>query len=282
MVSVVNTTTNDSTNVKEDEPVLRVLQITDTHLYADPHGHLVGLNTDRSFTEVMRKVFADNWPADLILATGDIVHDGTETGYKRFKARFEELGTRTLVIPGNHDAPEVMRSQLQGGLVTNSPHAMLGGWQFVMLDSTVPKSAGGHLDADELETLDRYLGANRDHHALICLHHHPVSVDCRWIDTIGVDNGDELFGVLDRHPHVRGVVWGHIHQAFDSERRGVRLMASPSTCIQFKPREPGFTLDDAQPGYRWLRLYADGRIETGVERLDEGAIAIDLQCSGYE
>ena len=47
----------------------------------------------------------------------------------------------------------------------------------------------------------------------------------------------------------------------------LRILASPSTCFQFAPGSERFTLDDAEPGWRWLTLHADGAIETRVGRL---------------
>lgn len=260
---------------------LKVLQITDTHLYADPQGQLAGLNTERSYCEVMEKVLRENWPVDLILATGDIAHDGSVAGYRRFKAQFEDLAVRTLVTPGNHDDPAALRRVMEGGRVTQSPNAILGGWQFVMLDSVLPGSAGGHLAAGQLALLERCLEDHRRLHTLVCLHHHPVALGSDWMDRIGLDNANAFWNVIDRHDSVRAVVWGHVHQDFHQQRNGVDLYASPSTCIQFKPGEPEFTVDKAPPGYRWFRLYRDGRLESGVERLAQQPGQLDIGFGGY-
>ncbi|RFA31504.1 3',5'-cyclic-AMP phosphodiesterase [Alkalilimnicola ehrlichii] len=261
---------------------MNVLQITDMHLYEGAGHALAGVDTQLTYEEVLAKLLEDQaWPADLILATGDLSQDGSFAAYDRFKARFEMFGVPTLVIPGNHDDTAVMRDVFRSGLVSWRRNYLLGDWQFIMLDSTIAGSPGGHLAERELVALEECLAAHPEHHAVVCLHHHPVSVACRWIDPIGVDNAEAFFAVLDRFPHVRAVVWGHIHQDFASERKGVHLLASPSTCIQFKPRQQDFALDDVPPGYRWLRLYADGRMETAVERLAGLPSSIDLQCSGY-
>lgn len=263
------------------ETHLRVLQITDTHLFGDPAGRLAGMETDAAWQEVMEQVLAEHWPADLILATGDIVHDGSEQAYRRFKEHFERLGVPTLVIPGNHDRPDLLRQVMQGGLVRTVDHYLLGRWLFVMLDSTVPGTDGGHLKASELARLEACLQAHPDRHALVCLHHHPVSMKCDWIDTIGVDNGEELFAVIDRFPQVRAVVWGHVHQDFSAERNGVQLFAAPSTCVQFKPRQAEFTLDDLPPGFRWFELYPDGHIVSAVGRAGARPRGVDLLSAGY-
>ncbi|WP_240554913.1 hypothetical protein [Oceanicoccus sagamiensis] len=61
--------------------------------------------------------------------------------------------------------------------------------------------------------------------------------------------------MIDQFPSVRGILWGHIHQTIDRERNGVKLMATPSTCIQFAPNSPGFKLDRLNPaiaGYHYI------------------------------
>jgi Icc protein len=97
-----------------------------------------------------------------------------------------------------------------------------------------------------------------------------------------VSNADQFFEVLDSFEHVRGVLWGHIHQVIDQQRNGVRFMASPSSCIQFAPNSPEFKLDLLPPGYRWLELSPDGTIETGVSRAFDFTVNIDVNDSkGY-
>jgi Icc protein len=94
-------------------------------------------------------------------------------------------------------------------------------------------------------------------------------------------NPEALFTVLDRFPQVRAVLWGHVHQEFDQLRDGVRLMATPSTCIQFAPNSVDFGLDELAPGYRWLRLHDDGQIETGVSRIASDLFDVDINGAGY-
>jgi Icc protein len=86
----------------------------------------------------------------------------------------------------------------------------------------------------------------------------------RWLDQVGLENADEFFAVLDRHRNVRAVLWGHVHQVHDTERNGVKLFSTPSTCAQFLPLSNSFAIDHRPPGYRWLDLNADGTITTEV------------------
>ncbi len=74
---------------------------------------------------------------------------------------------------------------------------------------------------------------------------------------------------------------GACHQPYDGERNGVKLMGSPSTCIQFKACQDKFGIDLTPPGLRWLALLPDGTIETGIEYLEDTPSGIDLSVSGY-
>ena len=45
----------------------------------------------------------------------------------------------------------------------------------------------------------------------------------------------------------------------------MRLMGTPSTCMQFEQEADEFSLDSRPPAYRWLELGDDGSLETGIE-----------------
>ena len=94
-------------------------------------------------------------------------------------------------------------------------------------------------------------------------------------------NSEDFFRVLDRHRHVRGVLCGHVHQEFETERRGVRIMATPSTCVQFLPGSREFKFDTRLPGYRRLELHPDGRIYSSIRRLKSYGFTPDLSTRGY-
>ena len=64
-------------------------------------------------------------------------------------------------------------------------------------------------------------------------------------------------------------------------RGHMRLLASPSTCVQFAPGSEEFQVDSEAPGYRWLRLLPDGRLETGVSRVTGIDFEIDYSVRGY-
>lgn len=250
--------------------VVRLTHLTDPHLYGNGSEALRGIATLPSLEATLANARQHDWPPDALLITGDLVQDDP-AGYVHFRRLFGGLGLPVLCLPGNHDEPEAMRRELDGAPFVIGGTVDLGVWRIVLLDSTIAGSASGRLSADSLATLESALAAAAPRHALVCLHHHPVPMDSRWLDRVGLQNAAEFFDVIDRHPNVRGIVWGHVHQSYDALRKGVRLLATPSTCAQFLPHSEQFAVDRRPPGYRTLELKADGSILTDLIWLEGGA-----------
>jgi Icc protein len=269
----------DDPSATHAEP-LRIAQITDTHLYADPDGRLLGLNTRRCLEAVI-ELALQGPPLDLVVASGDLSHDGTRQAYRQLRSCFSPAAVPVYCLPGNHDEPATLREELNQGCCHSTAELSLDAWQLIFLDSTLAGSEGGHLAPAELNRLEAALQKRSDTFALIWLHHQPVDIGSRWMDTMKVDNPAPFFDIIDRHAQVRGVIWGHVHQAFDTHRADVRLLAGPSTCVQFLPGSESFAVDAIPPGFRWLELHPDGSFATGIERLPEMPGTIDLSGRGY-
>ncbi|MCO5763393.1 MAG: 3',5'-cyclic-AMP phosphodiesterase [Gammaproteobacteria bacterium] len=262
--------------------IQRLLQISDPHLFADPEGDLLGQRTRLTLERVLTLAQGRLDSTDRVLLTGDLSQDASPASYRYLAERCERLGVRCHAIPGNHDDPAEMALSLVGGAIDLPSQVDCGPWNLVLLDSHLPGSEAGHLAGAQLAALENALTARPESPALVVLHHQPLPLGSPWLDELVLDNGDDLFAILDRYPRqVRGVLFGHIHQAYDGERRGVALLGAPSTCIQFLPGSLDFALDTATPGYRWLELHPDGGIETGIERITDYPEPLDLGRKGY-
>lgn len=262
------------------QPVLLV-QLTDSHLFAAADGSLLGMRTADSLACVVAQVQAEQSRIDLLIASGDLSQDGSPASYRRFREATSRLqAAATRWIPGNHDALDALREAAEGTALLE-PVVDLGDWRVILLDSTVPGSVPGFLAAGQLALLARALDEAAGRHCLVVLHHHPLPVGCAWLEPLGLRNADALFAMIDRHPQVRALLWGHIHQEYDQWRHGVRLLATPSTCVQFEPGSAQFQVGRQAPGYRWLQLAADGTLETGVSRLAGFAYQPDPGLEGY-
>jgi Icc protein len=244
--------------------VLRLLHITDTHLHAAAESRMRGVCTAESFAAVVEHAMADADGPDAILATGDLVQDETRAGYERLHGMLKSSGLPVYCLPGNHDAPDIMAEVLDREPFQVGGEVRAGNWSLLLLDSHSAGDDGGRLKGAELARLRDSLASAQASHYLVCLHHHPLPMGSRWLDGVALRNGDEFLELLDESRRVRGVLWGHVHQASDRQRHGVRLMSTPSTCLQFLPNSDSFAVDSRPPGYRWVDLMANGRIDTEV------------------
>jgi Icc protein len=157
----------------------------------------------------------------------------------------------------------------------------IGDWRIIMLNSSVEHEVPGRFEPSELEFLRLALEQSHGYHTMVCLHHHPVPMGCDWLDNQVVRNAQDFWDIIDAVDHVRLIVWGHVHQNSERERRGVHLFSSPSTCVQFKPFSKDFAVDNIAPGYRWFDLYPDGRFETAVSRVEGVVFDVDMSVKGY-
>jgi len=251
----------------------RLIQLTDPHLFGNPNAELRGINPLQTLRQTYAHAAARFDAADAILLTGDLVHDDPK-GYENIAAVFGRVKIPVYCVPGNHDLPEQMRVALARPPFQVGGAALLGDWLIVLLDSYVPNSAGGRLGGAQLQQLDHLLLKHSDKHALLCLHHQPIKMHSEWLDSVGLEDTDAFKHMVARHRNVRGVTWGHVHQSLDLFTGGVRYMATPATCAQFKPLSDDFAIDDKPPGYRVFELMADGAIATEVIWLDNALSCI--------
>lgn len=154
-------------------------------------------------------------------------------------------------------------------------------WQILLLDSQVFGVPHGELSDYQLDWLETKLAAEPNRNTLLLLHHHPLPAGCSWLDQHSLRNSAALDGVLAKFPRVKNLLCGHIHQEQDLDWNGRRLLATPSTCVQFKPHCANFTLDTIAPGWRWLELHADGSLTTEVCRLTGAQFRPDTASEGY-
>ncbi|MDN3699481.1 3',5'-cyclic-AMP phosphodiesterase [Vibrio sp. 03-59-1] len=261
---------------------IKLLQITDTHLFAPADGSLLSVNTFDSFQAVVRDIQAKAFKFDAILATGDISQDHSQESYQKFESGIECLQKPCFWLPGNHDYKPNMSSVLPSPQIQCVEHVLLGDrWQMIMLDSQVVGVPHGRLSDQQLALLDEQLTLHSDRHTLVLLHHHPILVGSEWLDQHTLKDAEQFWNVVDQHQNVRGVLCGHVHQDMNRDHHGVQVMATPSTCVQFKPNSNDFALDSQSPGWRELELHLDGSIETQVNRLSDGRFLPDFNSDGY-
>lgn len=258
--------------------ILSLVQVTDTHLTGTEEGRLLGVNTERSARRVIDAALAAE-NTDCFLVTGDIAADGQPEAYGQLQAL---VGTSvpSLWLPGNHDD---VSSHLDRYALHMKRRLRAKYWDVVMLETQVEGEVGGVLSITELAALKSAVDdARLANKALLVATHHPLRrLESAWLDEQAVENADEALEILKPIAGQTALISGHVHQESDEVVNGVRMMTTPSTCVQFAPRAQDFALDITDPGYRRLVLHPNARIETQVIRISDEENRPLLISSGY-
>jgi Icc protein len=266
---VIPGSTNFNMADNPESRAVTLLQITDTHLHAAADSRMRGVTTYETFLAVLRLAQGDpRWPPDAIVVTGDIVQDESPAGYERFRASLEPFGRPVFCLPGNHDDPKLMRRLLRNPPFQVCGRASLGEWTLILLNTFLPGEDAGALGPQRLEALRRNLVEDSGRYVLVCMHHQPLPMGSTWLDGVGLRDATEFLQLIEQYERVRAVLWGHVHQASDRRRGGIRFLSTPSTCSQFLPGSEFFALDSRPAGLRWLTLRPDGEIDTEVSWVD--------------
>ena len=260
---------------------LSILQITDLHIPPGLDETFLGINTEHYFHAILELAFAEHHHFDLILLTGDLAQPPCQASYQRILNSLEATSTPCLCLPGNHDDYGLMKQIFNTSKVSCRKHVLWENWQLICLNSQIPGSPGGRLSTQELLFLEDCLTGNPNHHALIAVHHHCLETKSAWMDTMMIENSDDLWIIINQHPQAKAITTGHIHQAMDIKIGATHVLGTPSTCFQFKPESKTFSLDTSAPGYRLIKLYSDGNIESWIFRLSGQLTRLQIDTLGY-
>jgi 3',5'-cyclic-AMP phosphodiesterase len=148
---------------------------------------------------------------EVVLVKGDLTSDGTRDEYGRFLEFYgDAFGDRMRHIRGNHDAYEG-----QDFMPADPVRVDLPGVRLLMINTTVPRRAGGGIEPQQLEWLDDN-AAGSDVPVLAFGHHHPWSTDApkRSTNYFGIDpdSSEALVEVVVRRPEIAGYFAGHTHR----------------------------------------------------------------------
>nr|WP_299242589.1 phosphodiesterase [uncultured Halomonas sp.] len=236
---------------------MRLIQITDCHLHADPDARS---RTGYPLAQLQKVVErARQLRPDTVVITGDISQDQTLDSYRHAAILFSSFGCPWYWFPGNHDSPDLM----------NDVHPLqdeidLGSWRLLLLDSQVEGHPHGELGKKQLETLAERLEKD-ERPVLLALHHPPVTIGSDWMDAIGLKDRDALWQTLAPYSQVNAILCGHIHQSFEQRLDNVLIYGCPSTSDQFLPGSVDFAVDShALPGFRVVDL-EDSHLTTWIE-----------------
>ena len=233
-----------------------VLQISDTHFAATDGETVSGYQPATRLAAVLAAWAATGEIADLVLLTGDDADDGSPDAYTRLAAALAVLDTPILALAGNHDVAEAVTETFGGAEI-----AEVGAWRIVGLDSSRPNQSHGTVDVTAVCEL---LDALDDRPTVVAIHHPPVTRSTNAM--FQLTGAPEFLDALAARPHVRAVVSGHLHEAFEYDGPGhLALLGCPSTLMAISHEGETYTIGaDAPTGARILRLADDGSFTSSI------------------
>lgn len=259
---------------------LLCIQLTDIHLFANSQQKLLGIPTAESLQQVINLINTEHPHIDLVIVTGDISQDGSLASYQLFQQQIKKINAHSLWTAGNHDNFSVIKELADFQSHLTIQYDLGEKWRVHMLNSQVIGENYGKLSKSQLENLLKSFQSTDRFH-LIGIHHPAFATSALWLNDIRLQESWDLLDCLEYFLNANVVLCGHVHQVVELYYRGTYLFSSPSTCFQFAPDSKQFTLDNLTPGYRWIKLFNDGRIDTGISRLKENPYKIELTENFY-
>ncbi len=229
---------------------------------------------------------------DLLITGGDLIMDALSADKERMKAQWD-LYRRVLKgnisVPveqciGNHDVwgwnnPQLYKGQSGYGksyaldvLELERPYRSFdrGGWHFVVLDSTYPKTVGytAKLDNEQFEWLEDDLRKNTQRPTMI-VSHIPILSACVFFDGPNEERGNwrvpgawmhidarRLKDLFWRFKNVKACISGHIHLQDHLHYLGVAYFCNGAVCGAWWKGD----CQEVRPGYAIMDLFDDGHV----------------------
>ena len=239
--------------------IMKVIQISDTHLFADDELEIFGVKSNAKFNEVINRIIAeDSHDADIILFTGDISQDETPQSYKKAADCLSALNIPIYWIPGNHDSLDQAKSVFINTKNFNRHSTLsLPCWHLIFLNTKMDGRDDGQLSHSELEMLKHEITISPVNKKLaIVMHHHPAPVGTPLIDHYILQNAKEFWDIIVG-TNVELIICGHVHGDYRYQYNKVMIETSPATCLQWEKGTQNLKTE-MKIGYKIYHFEQDG------------------------
>lgn len=252
----------------------KIVQISDTHLTpagASPANHQQ-IDPEEKLRTVFDDIYTTNVNPDLIVISGDLIHEGDAESYADFHHLLDQEQDRLMapikVILGNHDRTDQFYNGFLGRRhVANRYyyHESLDQWECYFLDTKCGNIEQGYLDQTQLQWLSGQLKESTKP-GIIFMHHPLFGPPLQQMRYSILQNGEDLLKVID-HTNIKAIFSGHVHFANSYLVDGILNVVADSTAYHINCANPHehfvtdgtaynvITLDGADIGVEQRLLY---------------------------
>jgi len=262
---------------------LRILHLSDTHVYGDGRLHYGIVDTQAGLDRVLARA-ATLTGIDVVVVSGDLSEDGTAASYRILKSTLEpwaaQRGAAVVYAMGNHDLPDAFEEVLG----PRETETTVGGFRIVTVDSSVPRAGYGHVDEAQLDRLRRVLATPSERGTLVVLHHPPVDPTTVLFEPLRLVDPEPLLDVCGAGD-VRLILAGHFHHGLVTEAgtAGIPVVVAPAVAnttdvLWPPPRERAVR----GAGFAWVQLPAEGPVRAHIVTApapDDGETVYDLDAA---
>lgn len=213
---------------------LKVIQLSDTHLFADEDATLFGVKSNRKFRDLILHLQQDELhDTDLILLTGDLSQDESPQSYHKIVEILDPLNTPIYWIPGNHDNIQNLNEAFKkANNFFHSRRLSTLHWNFIFLNTKQEGTDSGFLAENELAALRDEVAKSESKPLILVMHHHPMKVNTPLIDQHILRNHHEFWEIISSTA-VKLIICGHVHGDYTLKHNEITIQTSPASCFQF-------------------------------------------------
>ena len=229
-----------------------IAHISDFHVVAEGQLWRGQIDVNAQLEAAVRHLNGLNPRPDVVIATGDIVHNGRREEYDVAAAILGALRMPHLVVPGNHDdRDEMRRAFASGGHLPAEGSIQYDVDDFplriIALDTLCPGEDRGELGETRTRWLALKLVEQLERPTVIAMHHPPFMTGIPALDEIRCFGVEGLAGALSANENVQAILCGHVHRKVSVRWNGTLGCIAPSTGFQI-----GANFDNAGPT-SWTR-----------------------------
>lgn len=222
----------------------KICQISDTHLTPKNARPANNQRVDPllKLMQVFDDIYTTRVNPDLIVITGDLIHEGSANDYRDFKTVIDQEERRfnvpIRVILGNHDRTRPFyQGYLQKSYLTRYYYSISNNeWDFYFLDTKCGDLEQGYIDERQMEWLRAELHSSPKP-AILFMHHPLLGAPLEQMKYSILQNGKELRRVIE-DTNVKAIFSGHVHYANLFLENGILNVTADSTAYHINCANP--------------------------------------------